>query len=487
MSIATTAGRSLKALRPSRLSLRTRLTALLVSLLLLTCLVLAVVTSVALHAYLVTRLDQQLVLAGNRYAVSLEHPNDHDADNNFSSVVGQAVGTLGARLAGGQVTAAGIVTDESTTGSVSAADRAALEKLAVGGARDVQLPTLGEYRVIVTRGLDDDVQVTGLPTHGVDDTIARLSLIETIVALSAAALVALIGSVSVRLALRPLDRVARTARSVIDLPLAKGRVQLPGRLANPAPDTEVGQVTGAVNSMLEHVESALSERHASEDLLRQFVADAGHELRTPVAVIRSHAEYAQMSAANLPPQVDEALTRIGAESARMGVMVEDLLLLARLDSGRPLRSEPVDLTRVVLDAAIDAQALGTQHEWTLELPTSETTVSGDVHSLQQVLVNLLGNAIAHTPSGTRVTIALAAADGDAVLMVADNGPGIAPDFLPHVFERFARADSARKHTTGESGLGLAIVEAIVRSHNGSIGVESSPSGTTFTVRLPMSA
>jgi two-component system OmpR family sensor kinase len=237
--------------------------------------------------------------------------------------------------------------------------------------------------------------------------------------------------------------------------------------------------------MLEHVESALSERQNSETLLRQFVADASHELRTPVAVIRSHAEYAQMTAKDLDHDVDEALGRITAESIRMGTLVDDLLLLARLDSGRPLQRSPVDLTRIVLDAAVDAQALDPQHNWQLDLPEREVIVDGDANPLRQVIVNLLANAAEHTPPGTRTTITLTESDALATLVVADNGPGIPADFLPHIFERFARADSAREHTSGETGLGLAIVEAIVHAHDGTIGATSEPGATTFTVQIPL--
>lgn len=470
--------------RVHRLSLRSRLTAVLVGLLLLSCAILTVVTSLALHAYLVNRLDQQLTLAGNRYAVSLEHPSDNDADNNFSSVVGQAAGTLGARIAGGVVTDAGIVTDESTTRTVSAADRAVLSHLTVGGARDVHLPDLGEYRVIVSAGRDNDLQVTGLPKRGVDDTIARLALIEVIVFVVAVALTAVAGAFCVKLTLRPLDRVARTARSVTDLPLGSGHVQLPSRLTNTAPGTEVGRVTDAVNSMLEHVESAFTERQNSDTLLRQFVADASHELRTPVAVIRSHAEYAQMAGRDLGPEVDEALARISAESLRMGSLVDDLLLLARLDSGRPLHRAELDLTRVVLDATSDAQALQREHRWHVAVPEDDVSLTGDANSLRQVMVNLLANSVEHTPPRTRTTITLSQDENEVTIVVSDDGPGIPADFLPHIFERFARADSAREHTSGESGLGLAIVEAIVRAHDGRVTVSSKPGATTFTVHLP---
>jgi two-component system OmpR family sensor kinase len=485
MKVSPIPARSMIRRRVHQLSLRSRLTALLVGLLFLSCAILTVVTSLALHAYLVNRLDQQLVSAGNRYALSLEHPSDHDADNNYSSVVGQATGTLGARIAAGRVTASGIVTDQSTTGTVSAADLTVIAGLGVGGARDVRLPSLGEYRVIVSPGADNDLQVTGLPKRGVDDTITRLTLIEMVVFIVALVLTAVAGAICVKLTLRPLDRVSRTARSVTDLPLSTGDVQLPARLVNTAPGTEVGRVTDAVNSMLEHVESAFTERQTTETLLRQFVADASHEFRTPLAVIRSHAEYAHMAGRNLGSDVEVALTRISAESVRMGALVDDLLLLARLDSGRSLQHTDVDLTRLVLDAVIDAQTLGSAHHWQLDLPETEITVTGDENPLRQVVVNLLANAVEHTPAGTQVAVTLSHDDSTAVLVVADNGPGIAAAVLPHIFERFVRADSARQHTSGESGLGLAIADAIIRAHSGTITATSESGSTVFTVRIPL--
>jgi two-component system OmpR family sensor kinase len=470
--------------RLRRLSLRRQLILVVLGLLLLSSVVLTVATSLALHTYLVDRLDQQLVAAGNRYAVSLEHSNDHDADNNdYSSVVGQQVGTLGARILNGTVTAAGIVTDGSGTRSISAADQAALAGLKVGGARDVHLPELGEYRVIVSAGRDGDLQVTGLSKHQVDQTISRLTLIEIIVFAAALLLTGVTAAFFIRLTLRPLERISRTARAVTALPLGRGEVQLPDQLVNQAPGTEVGELTDAVNRMLQHVGGALAERHASEGLLRQFVADASHELRTPVAVIRSHAEYAQMAAPDLDREVGGALSRISTESIRMGALVDDLLLLARLDSGRPLQHAEVDLTRVVLDAVVDARALGPEHQWKLNLPEREIIVTGDENPLRQVVVNLLANAVEHTPPGTQVSVALSL-DDVATLVVADDGPGIDAAFLPHVFERFARADSARERTGGESGLGLAIVDAIVRAHSGTITATSEPGATAFTVRLP---
>jgi two-component system OmpR family sensor kinase len=473
--------------RVRRLSLRGRLVALLVGLLLISCAALTLITSLALHSYLIGRLDQQLSAAGNRYSVSLEHPSDNDSDNaGFDSVVGQQAGTLGARSMDGRITAAGVISDDADTRSVSTADRTVLASLAATGPRDVHLPDLGEYRVIVAPGQDGDLQITGLPKHGVDQTIGRLALIEVVVFAGAMLLTGVGGALLVRLSLRPLDRVARTARKVSTLALGKGDVQLPERLPEQAPETEIGQVTEAFNHMLERVESAFAERQLSEQLLRQFVADASHELRTPVAVIRSHAEYAQLATTSSSEQVSTALSRITAESIRMGSLVDDLLLLARLDSGRELANDEVDLTRVVLDAVLDAQALDKQRHWELDLAEDEITIAGDENALRQVLVNLLSNTREHTPVGTtaRTSLRVDAQHGGVELTVADNGPGIAAEFLPHVFERFARADSSRSHHGGEGGLGLSIAHAIVKAHGGDISVRSRPGHTVFTVMLP---
>jgi two-component system OmpR family sensor kinase len=218
--------------------------------------------------------------------------------------------------------------------------------------------------------------------------------------------------------------------------------------------------------------------------MRQFLADASHELRTPLAVIRGYAELTRRSRDAVPPDVAHAMRRIESESARMTTLVEDLLLLARLDAGRPLDTAPVDVSRLVLDAVSDAHIAGRDHHWQLDLPQTPVTVIGDAARLHQVLANLLGNARTHTPPGTTVTTGLATTDGEVRLTVADNGPGIPPELLPEVFERFARGDSARSHAAGSSGLGLAIVAAVVGAHHGQVGVTSKPGHTVFTVELP---
>jgi two-component system OmpR family sensor kinase len=320
-----------------------------------------------------------------------------------------------------------------------------------------------------------------------ESTLRQLEL--ALIAVFAAVLLftGIIGTVFVRLSLRPLRRVAATATRVTELPLASGDVNLPERVPDADPRTEVGQVGAAFNRMLGHVESALTRRAASEARLRRFAADASHELRTPLAAIRGYAELARRHPGPVPADIAHALGRVESESARMSMLVDELLLLAQLDAGRPLASEPVDLTRLAIDAASDARAAAPGHRWQLELPDEPVLVRGDEHRLRQVLANLLGNAGSHTPPGTTVTVALAEPDpaaGKVVLSVTDNGPGISAGLQPGLFERFVRGDASRSHATGSTGLGLAIVDAVTAAHGGSVGVTSRPGQTRFAITLP---
>ena len=309
----------------------------------------------------------------------------------------------------------------------------------------------------------------------------------TLVTLLGLVLAAFLGLAVVRLTLRPLRRVTATARRVAELPLDRGEVALAVRVpaADTDPRTEVGQVGAALNRMLDHVGAALTARQASEMRVRHFVADASHELRTPLAAIRGYAELTRPRRKDLPPDVTHALDRVESESVRMTGLVEDLLLLARLDSGRPLDRVPVDLTQVLVDAISDAHATAPDHHWSLDLPDDPVTVSGDAARLHQVVANLMANARTHTPPGTQVVVSLTTDARSAVLTVADDGPGIPPDLLPDVFERFARGDGSRSRAAGSTGLGLAIVAAVVEAHGGSVDVSSVPGGTAFTVRLPV--
>jgi two-component system OmpR family sensor kinase len=289
--------------------------------------------------------------------------------------------------------------------------------------------------------------------------------------------------------LAPLNRLAATATTVSNLPLESGEVEgivrVPQRDTDPV--SEVGRVGLAFNHMLDNVEGALGARHASEVKLRQFVADASHELRNPLAAIRGYAELTRRERDQVSDTMSHALTRIESESDRMSTLVEDLLLLARLDSGPALDVRATDLTEIVLNATSDARVAGPDHTWTLSLPDEPVYALGDRYRLHQVLANLLANARTHTPAGTTVRTAVTVDDGRAVLTVTDNGPGISPELQSQVFERFTRADSSRVRKQGGSstGLGLAIVAAVVSAHRGTASVQSEPGHTVFTVTLPI--
>ncbi len=292
----------------------------------------------------------------------------------------------------------------------------------------------------------------------------------------------------IRRQLAPLSRVSEAARQVADLELDRGEVRLPTPIVKVDPasaDTEIGQLGSALNRMLDRIAGALSARHASETRVRQFVADASHELRTPLAAIRGYTELAQRKRDDLPDDVAHAMSRVESETERMTQLVEDMLLLARLDTGRPLEREQVDLSRLVVDAVSDAHIAGHDHEWLLDLPDEPVIVVGDEARLHQVLANLLANARIHTPPGTSVITSLVVDDsGGAVLTVADDGPGIPAWLQPEIFERFARGDSSRSRRGGSTGLGLAIVAAVVRAHSGTIDVHSVPGKTEFVVKFP---
>jgi two-component system OmpR family sensor kinase len=283
-----------------------------------------------------------------------------------------------------------------------------------------------------------------------------------------------------------LQRVAGIATRVSELPLHEGEVALAVRVPDrdSDPNTEVGKVGLALNRMLGHIGNALTARHATETRVRQFVADASHELRTPLAAIRGYAELTRRSQTDVPPEIGYAMSRVESEAVRMTALVQDLLLLARLDEGRPLEADEVDLTRVVLDAVSDARIAGPEQNWQLELPVEPVTVVGDSDRLHQVLANLLSNARTHTPPGTTVSTGLAVTGRGVELTVTDDGPGIPPALLPDVFERFARGDSSRSREAGSTGLGLSIVAAVVGAHQGAVEVTSEPGKTRFTVRLP---
>ncbi|WP_066374697.1 sensor histidine kinase [Herbidospora mongoliensis] len=471
-------------------TLRGRLTTGLVLLLAVACLAVGVATSLLLQRFLIGRLDQQIIATGGRFPASLGHRvQDRDADDRYPDTRGQAPGTFGARILGSQVVQQGLVRNgpdsDDTAVRLSAVDRRSLLAVPVDGeGHQIELSTLDDYRVVAVRGEGGEVLVTGLPVHPVEETVERLVLVEAVVFVIVLLISGMAGAGLIRLSLRPLRRVATTAVKVTELPLSSGAVDLSQRVPDVDRRTEVGQVGTALNRMLEHVEEALEHRHASEERLRRFAADASHELRTPVAAVRGHAELALRSREPLPEDVRHALTRIEAESVRMGDLVDELLLLARLDAGRPLLEEEVDLTRVVLDGTSDARATGPDHRWVLELPERPVLIVGDGRRLHQVLMNLLTNASSHTPAGTTVTVRITRHGTWVRLEVEDDGPGIPKPMSDEVFERFARADKSRTRASGGSGLGLAIVKAVVQAHGGHVALESTPGHTLFRVDLP---
>ncbi|MFJ9625293.1 sensor histidine kinase [Streptomyces sp. NPDC101181] len=549
-------------------TLRTRLVVSAVSLIAVVAAVIGTVTAIAFRSYLYDKLDDQL----HSIAVRAERPpgpgplpEELRAAGPLAFVGGggQPFGTFGAVVGGdGDVTASKVVEDsgqraqdaQESAKPLSAEQTEALESAAPGtgeGARSVELPGLGGYRVEAVTTAEGHTVLVGIPSAEVGGALNALILVEVCVTAAGLLAASIAGTVLVGVALRPLRRVAATATRVSELPLHSGEVALVERVpdAEADPRTEVGQVGAALNRMLGHVGSALAARQRSETRVRQFVADASHELRTPLASIRGYAELTRRATGPDEPEpgpmTRHALGRIESEAERMTGLVEDLLLLARLDAGRPLSYAATDLLPLVVDAVSDARAAdaatavggagaaalagagagaeagagvavrpgagagadacsgaggatdaGAPHRWRLELPAEPVTVRADPARLQQVLVNLLANARTHTPPGTTVTVGVrtpTAAGEPVTVEVRDDGPGIPDALLPHVFERFARGDASRTRETdwgresGSTGLGLAIVRAVVSAHGGSVRVASEPGRTVFTVRLPLPA
>ncbi|MFI6435674.1 sensor histidine kinase [Streptomyces sp. NPDC050759] len=473
-------------------SLRTRLLVFVTATLVVVCVAMGLITTLFQHAYLMGNLDDRVLDTAERAlgGASL-HQNLQD-DLTFLRESGQPAGMLAARLdEDGAVVSAAVVVQDAPIQGLSTGQRAALAGIGADGAMHTRtVPGLGTYRVTVLMG--EGVRVlAGLPMADVQDMISGLVMIETGVAVAGLAAAGCVCTVVIRRQLRPLGRVAATAAEVSRAPLGHGEVTVLTRVPerDTDPDSEAGQVGAALNHLLDHVESSLAERQRSEERMRRFLADASHELRTPLASIAGYAELMNRGTDRIEPVL--AWRRVSAESARMTGLVEDLLLLARLDEGRPLQSREVDLAALVAEAVWDARAAGSGHDWQLELELgAPALVTGDEARLHQVVANLLSNARMHTPGGTRVVASVESTDERRVIRVRDNGPGIPPALLPTVFERFTRADTSRSRAdakSGGSGLGLAIAAAITNAHGGRIQVDSAPGRTEFTIELPAAA
>ncbi|MEU6348993.1 ATP-binding protein [Streptomyces sp. NPDC047072] len=578
-------------------TLRARLVLSTTVTLVVVCVAMAVATVLVQRAHLLAELDQRVRDAADRSQGGLERRAGGVTDLGFLNERGQPIGAVAARLLDGEVTAAEVVTADGTPRKLGAAQLAALAGITADGRLHTRThPGLGTYRFTAARG-DGPAVLAGLPTAQVDDTLGDLVTTEAVIASVGLAVAGAVGAVVIRRQLRPLGRVAATAAEVARAPLDRGEVggltRVPAADTDPA--TEAGQVGVALNRLIDRVESSLAQRQRSEERMRRFLADASHELRTPLASIAGYAEL--MDKGTAPIGADQAWRRVSAQSARMTGLVEDLLLLARLDEGRPLERTEVNLATVVAEAVWDARAVteegraageggGAQgggdresgggaggvgggrgrgaggegggdggggrgpgggaggaggqesggggqeaggggrgrglgggaegeggqesggggqeacggghgpdsvrdvgragHDWRLALRLDEPPiVVGDAARLTQVVTNLLANARAHTPPGTRIRVSVEATRVACVVRVHDDGPGVPPALLPALFERFTRADSSRSRGRGGgAGLGLAIAAAITEAHGGSLTVESEPGNTEFTVTLP---
>ncbi|MHB8233180.1 MAG: sensor histidine kinase [Solirubrobacteraceae bacterium] len=337
------------------------------------------------------------------------------------------------------------------------------------------------YRAFASHDLDDSgITVVAVPLHDVDQTLHRLLLVELLVI---AAVLAALGASAffvVRLGLRPLDRMSVTAGEI-----AAG--QLSHRVSPATPRTEVGRLGLALNAMLERLEQAFAQREASEERLRRFLADASHELRTPLASIRGYAELFRMGATRDESETQTAMRRIEDESKRMGVLVEDLLTLARLDETPELSRAPVDLSALARDAVEDAHAMAPGRPIDLDAPRA-AIVSGDSHRLRQVLANLMRNALIHTPDATAIEVSVTQDEQSVTLSVRDHGPGLPAGSPEQLFDRFWRAEAGRERGKAGAGLGLSIVGTVVDAHGGSVSaVDADGGGALFVVVLPKHA
>ena len=332
-------------------------------------------------------------------------------------------------------------------------------------------------RASIERNQPGELLVVATSLRNVDDTLHRLFLIELIVTLAVLAGLVALALWVVQIGLRPLRAIEQTAAAI-------GAGDLSRRVERAEPSTEIGRLGLALNAMLGQIERAFKAREASEGRLRRFVADASHELRTPLAAVRAYSELYRRGAATRPDDLDRAMSGINRESERMSLLVEDLLLLARLDEGRPLEQEPVDLGEVAGEAVETARTVEPSRP--IDFTAQPTVVLGDRDRLRQVVDNLLANVRAHTPADGAVHVRVSRNGSNAVLEVADSGPGMDEEELERVFERFHRGDPSRSRASGGVGLGLSIVAAVAEAHGGGASAESEPGhGSTFRVSLPL--
>jgi two-component system, OmpR family, sensor kinase len=462
------------------LSLRGRLLVGVVTLVLVGLLVSDIATYAALQGFLTGRVDNQL-RTGHNDAI-----NGLGGQGGPPGATSLPAGTVVERVTrAGETVAAKRLEFTPSNSSALPVLPSVLPQASERNPALLTLPGTGdvyEYRAALWPEdfFHGDYVVLAIPLTDVQATLKQLLLLEALVTAAAVAGMAILAWLIIQIGLRPLQRMGAAAGEI-----AAGDYS---RRVEPAtPKTEIGRLGLALNAMLAQIEAAFAERTASERRLRRFIADASHELRTPLTSIRGYSEILRRGASESPTDSELARRRIEEESVRMSTLVDDMLLIARLDQGRPLEARPVDLQVIARDAAADARAVAPQREITLDAP-STVIVSGDDTRLRQVVGNLVRNAIVHTPSSTPVEISVTTQNGSAHLSVADHGPGLPNTERDRIFEPFYRADASRSRDSGGAGLGLSIVSAVVGAHGGKVRVtETSGGGATFDVELPLAA
>jgi two-component system OmpR family sensor kinase len=468
-------------------SLRARLLAGVLALTAAALLLLGGITYAEQRSFLYKRIDQQTQQAPFLVAGQLPSSNDNDGDfgpggrrpPNGGGPLGLPAGTYGERRSSSGERIGDPVTlgdyGQEITARPDLPDDVPVRKLfTVDGVGD-HAP---RYRVLALPDrFGGGVTIAAVPLTEVDANLDRLLLVEALVIGVVLVVLGLVAWAVVRVGLLPLDRIGHTAGAIAGGDLSQ-------RVEHADQRTEVGRLGIALNAMLDRLEEAFARRQASEDRLRSFLADASHELRTPLASIRGYAELFRMGAARDPADTEKAMRRIEDEAARMGVLVEDLLTLARLDQVVDVPHAEVDMAALARDAVDDARA--TAPERAIELDADgASVVLGDAHGLRQVLANLLRNALVHTPPGTPIEVGVSSSAERVRLEVRDHGPGLPTDEPGELFERFWRAEGGRERGRGGAGLGLAIVAGIVEAHHGSVSAANAPGGgASFVVELP---
>ena len=442
----------------------------------------------ALRSYLISQVDQQLLdISGGSLTrldrAGIEEENSDENESPFREfrplrgvptsvsvtlldVDGNFIGRVGGDLSKEQIAVVGM--------SIAEVQKKGSKPFTIKG-EDGQ-PDVRAVAQVLPTGLGSVIVANSLAD--VDRTLNRLGFFFLILGLLALLAIALVSRWIIAISLKPLEAVEETAEAI-----AAG--DLSARLPAAKPDTEVGRLTTSLNTMLGRIEESFAARVSSESKLRRFVADASHELRTPLTAIRGFAELHRQGAVVGEEKTKELVGRIEKESIRMSSLVEDLLLLARLDQSREMAQDPVDLNLLLTEAVASAKAAGPNHPIELSLPSAEVFVLGDSQRIHQVVANLLANARTHTPEGSLIKVSLEQGVAETIISVSDNGPGLSESDQERIFERFFRADPSRARTSGEgSGLGLSIVDAVMKAHGGYVSVKSKlGEGATFKLHF----